>query len=97
MRDFDLKRIYSKYLEVESPYNTYKYSGLPPGPICTPSKETLEAVLEAPKTNYLYFVAKPDFSGFSNFSETYKQHLQYAKAYQKALDKEMQLRQTTGH
>jgi UPF0755 protein len=97
MRDFDLKRIYSKYLEVESPYTTYKYSGLPPGPICTPSKETLEAVLEAPKTNYLYFVAKPDFSGFSNFSETYKQHLQYAKAYQKALDKEMQLRQTTGH
>jgi UPF0755 protein len=86
MHNFELKRIYDKYLLVESPYNTYKYAGLPPGPICTPTQETLDAVLNSPKTNYLYFVAKPDFSGYSNFSETFEQHLKYAKEYQKALD-----------
>ena len=86
MRNFELKRIYDKYLSVESPYNTYKYAGLPPGPICTPTKETIDAVLHSPTTNYLYFVAKPDFSGYSNFSENYEQHLRYAKEYQKALD-----------
>jgi UPF0755 protein len=89
LRNFELKRIYEKYLSVESPYNTYKYTGLPPGPICTPTQQTLEAVLDAPKTNYIYFVAKPDFSGYSNFSETYEQHLKYAKEYQKALNEEM--------
>ena len=93
LRNFELKRVYDKYLLVESPYNTYKYAGLPPGPICTPSEETLEAVLNSPKTSYLYFVAKPDFSGYSNFSETYAQHLQYAKTYQKALDAEMRIGQ----
>jgi len=86
MRNFELKRIYDKYLSVESPYNTYKYSGLPPGPICTPAPETIDAVLNSPKTNYLYFVAKPDFSGYSNFSDNFEQHLKYAKEYQKALD-----------
>jgi UPF0755 protein len=89
LRHFELKRVYEKYLDVESPYNTYKYAGLPPGPVCTPTRQTLEAVLTAPKTNYLYFVAKPDFSGFSNFSETFEQHLIYAREYQKALDQEM--------
>jgi UPF0755 protein len=90
MNNFELKRIYEKYLSVESPYNTYKYAGLPPGPICTPSQETIDAVLTSPKTNYLYFVAKADFSGYSNFSETFEQHLKYAKEYQKALDVEME-------
>ena len=89
MKNFELKRIYEKYLFIESPYNTYKYAGLPPGPICTPSQETIDAVLTAPKTNYLYFVAKADFSGYSNFSETFEQHLKFAKEYQKALDSEM--------
>ncbi len=86
MHNFELKRIYEKYLSIESPYNTYKYAGLPPGPICTPMPETIDAVLNSPKTDYLYFVAKPDFSGYSNFSETFEQHLKYAKEYQKALD-----------
>lgn len=86
MRNFELKRIYDKYLSVESPYNTYKYAGLPPGPICTPTQETIDAVLQSPRTSYLYFVARPDFSGYSNFSETFEQHLKYAKEYQKALD-----------
>ncbi|HLK28720.1 MAG TPA: endolytic transglycosylase MltG [Puia sp.] len=90
MKNFELKRIYEKYLSVESPYNTYKYTGLPPGPICTPSQETIDAVLTSPKTNYLYFVAKADFSGYSNFSETFEQHLKFAKEYQKALDIEME-------
>jgi UPF0755 protein len=92
MRDFDLRRIYDKYLQVESPYNTYQHEGLPPGPICTPSEATLEAVLSSPSTNYLYFVAKPDFSGYSNFAATYKEHLEYAKAYRDALDKQQPVR-----
>jgi UPF0755 protein len=92
MRDFEMKRIYDKDLKVESPYNTYLYEGLPPGAICTPSAQTLEAVLDAPATDYLYFVAKPDFSGYSNFAATYKEHLEYAKAYREALDKQMAIR-----
>lgn len=92
MRDFGLKRIYLKHLTYESPYNTYRNAGLPPGPICVPSLETLDAVLQSPDTKYLYFVAKSDFSGKSEFAETYQEHLKYAKAYQKALDIEMQKR-----
>lgn len=92
MRDFGLKRIYLKYLTVESPYNTYMNTGLPPGPICTPSLKTIDAVLRSPQTNYLYFVAKSDFSGHHVFSETYKQHLVNAAAFQKAQDIEQQKR-----
>jgi UPF0755 protein len=88
MREFELRRIYDKYLTIESPYNTYQHEGLPPGPICTPSPATLEAVLNSPSTDYLYFVAKPDFSGYSNFAATYKEHLENAKAYRDALDKQ---------
>ena len=92
MRDFELKRIYDKYLKTESPYNTYIHEGLPPGPICTPSEATLNAVLSSPATDYLYFVAKPDFSGYSNFAATYKEHLEFAKAYRDALDKQQGVR-----
>ncbi len=93
MRNFELKRVYAKYLQTESPYNTYRYAGLPPGPICTPSAESLEAVLQAPETKYLYFVAKPDFSGYSNFAETFTEHLANARAYQKALDEQIRISQ----
>lgn len=86
MKDFSLSRIYHKHLDVESPYNTYRNKGLPPGPICTPSEKTIQAVLDAPETNYLFFVARADFSGYSNFANTYNEHLLYARAYQKALD-----------
>lgn len=86
MRDFGLKRIYHKHLAFPSPYNTYQNAGLPPGPICTPSIKTIDAVLDAPETDYLFFVARADFSGFSDFASTYQQHLIYAKAYQQALD-----------
>jgi len=95
LRDFGLKRIYNKHLAVESPYNTYRVAGLPPGPICTPQKETIDAVLHAPATNYLYFVAKSDFSGDHVFAETYEEHLLLAKAYQQALDKYMKDKNTT--
>jgi UPF0755 protein len=93
LRRFELKRVYEKYLLVQSPYNTYMNAGLPPGPICTPSQESLEAVLNAPVTRYLYFVAKPDFSGYSNFAETFPEHLKFAKEYQKSLDEQMRIGQ----
>jgi UPF0755 protein len=86
LRDFSIKRIYNAYLNISSPYNTYRNKGLPPGPICTPSAKTIDAVLDAPKTDYLYFVAKSDFSGYHHFSNNYAEHEQYAKEYQKALD-----------
>ena len=86
MRNFGLKRILRGHLQYESPYNTYKNTGLPPGPICTPSAKTIDAVLNSPETDYIFFVAKPDFNGYSNFASTYAQHLLFAKAYQKALD-----------
>ena len=92
LKDFSLKRIYEKHLAVESPYNTYRNAGLPPGPICTPSLETLDAVLNAPSTNYLYFVAKSDFSGSHVFSETYEEHLKNAREFQQALDREQKIR-----
>jgi UPF0755 protein len=95
MRDFEAKRIYDKDLKVESPYNTYLNAGLPPGPVCTPSAQTLEAVLRSPTTDYLYFVAKSDFSGYSNFAATYKEHLEFAKAYREALDRQMAIRAKT--
>ncbi len=86
LRNFGLKRILHGHLLYESPYNTYRNAGLPPGPICTPSTNTIDAVLNSPNTDYMFFVAKPNFDGYSNFASTYSQHLIFAKAYQKALD-----------
>lgn len=93
MKNFGLKRIYHKYLVFPSPYNTYLNAGLPPGPICTPSIKTIDAVLEMPETNYIFFVARSDFSGFSDFASTYQEHLIYAKSYQQALDSLIKERQ----
>lgn len=84
--DFTLKRITSKQTSVQSDYNTYLRPGLPPGPICTPSLKTIEAVLQAPHTNYFYFCAKADFSGYNVYAATYREHLKNARAYQRALD-----------
>jgi UPF0755 protein len=86
MKDFTITRIYEKYLSNPSPYNTYRKKGLPPGPICTPLPATIDIILNAPNTNYLYFVAKSDFSGMHHFSPTYEEHNRYAIEYQKALD-----------
>jgi UPF0755 protein len=87
MRDFALTRIYNKYLTIPSPYNTYINSGLPPGPICTPQPETIDIVLNAPQTDYLYFVANSDFSGTHIFSTNGEDHLKFAKIYADAEDR----------
>jgi len=86
MQDFTITRIYEKYLSNASPYNSYRVKGLPPGPICTPAAKTIDLVLDAPKTDYIYFVAKADFSGYHHFSNNYEEHDRYAKEYQKKLD-----------
>ncbi len=92
MKNFGLKRIYFKHLQYASPYNTYQHAGLPPGPICTPSPKTIDAVLNSPSTSYLYFVAKPDLRGYSNFATSYAEHLRFAKQYQLALDSIMMIK-----
>lgn len=86
MKNFTLKRIYQKYLTTPSPYNTYINKGLPIGAICTPSAKCIDIVLNAPKTDYIYFVANANFDGRHHFSSSYAEHLQYAKQYQQALD-----------
>lgn len=87
MQDFALKRILYKHLEVDSPYNTYKYAGLPPGPIRVPSFQGLESVLNYAKHNYLYMCAKEDFSGTHNFATNSAQHAANARRYQQALNR----------
>jgi UPF0755 protein len=87
LNDFTVTRILNRHLQVDSPYNTYKYTGLPPGPIRCPSIESIDAVLNAEKHEYLFFVAKADFSGYHYFSKTLSEHNRYAALYQKELDK----------
>jgi UPF0755 protein len=87
MKNFGLRRILNEHKEVQSPYNTYMNKGLPPGPICTPATETIDAVLNSPKTGYLYFVANSDFSGTHIFTTNYDDHMKYARLYQQELNK----------
>lgn len=87
LNDFSLKRILKKHTEVESPYNTYKHRGLPPGPVRMPSIRVIDAVLNYQQHDYLYFCAKSDFSGGHYFSRTLRQHNEYANEYHKALNK----------
>ena len=84
--DFTIRRITGAMLQTQSPYNTYKNEGLPPGPICTPSAGSVDAVLHAPKTNYIFFCAKADLSGASVFAATDAEHLKNAHLYQQALN-----------
>lgn len=95
LKDFGLKRIYQKHLAVESPYNTYRNKGLPPGPICTPGLSTLDSVLNAPKSDFLFFVAKKDFSQGHVFTASYQQHLKFAREYQQALNERERHRRKT--
>lgn len=87
LNDFSIKRVLNEHKKIESPYNTYKYTGLPPGPITLPTITSLDAVLNYEKHNYIYFCAKEDFSGYSNFAPTLKEHLANAKRYQHELSK----------
>jgi UPF0755 protein len=81
-----LKRILNEHLQVESPYNTYKNKGLPPGPICIPGKASIDAVLNFEEHKFIYMCAKEDFSGYHNFADNYNTHLKFAAVYRKALD-----------
>ena len=86
--DFKWDRIWKKHLNVNSPYNTYRKAGLPPGPICCPSKDALDAVLNADMSSgYVFFCASPDFDGTHRFARTYKEHQVNSKAFERELDK----------
>ncbi|MBK7133936.1 MAG: endolytic transglycosylase MltG [Bacteroidales bacterium] len=87
LNDFTITRVLKKHLIVDSPYNTYRHNGFPPGPIGCPSKDGLDAVLNAEKHDYLFFAAKADFSGYHNFSRTLSEHNRYAALYQKELNR----------
>jgi UPF0755 protein len=86
-KQFELHRIYNKLLNIKSPYNTYKNTGLPPGPIRIASIAGIDAVLNRVHHDYLYMCAKEDFSGTHNFARTYSEHMANAKKYSEALDK----------
>jgi UPF0755 protein len=83
-----MRRVLRKHLNIDSPYNTYRNDGLPPGPIGIPSIAAIDAVLDAEDHEYIYFAAKPDFSGYHNFAKTLNQHLRNAREYQRALNRQ---------
>ena len=87
LRDFTINRVLNKDKKVDSPYNTYMHKGLPPGPICIPSINSIDAVLNASDHKYIFMCAKDDFSGYHNFARNYSQHRKNARKYQKALNK----------
>ncbi|MBE0668852.1 MAG: endolytic transglycosylase MltG, partial [Bacteroidales bacterium] len=87
LNDFTIKRVLYQHLKVVSPYNTYMHRGLPPGPVRCATKGAIEAVLNAEEHDYLYFVAKSDFSGYHHFSRTLAEHNRYANAYQRELNR----------
>lgn len=79
-----LRRLLHRHLQIDSPYNTYRIKGLPPGPIAIPTVTAIDAVLNYEKSSYLYFCAKPEFDGTHNFATTYSQHKANSRAYNKA-------------
>ena len=85
--DFTLRRILTKHLAVESPFNTYLNTGLPPAPICLPSKASVDAVLNAPETGYIYFCASENLDGTHRFATTLAEHNRNAARYHKAISK----------
>ncbi len=82
-KDFSITWVKNKHKEIDSPYNTYKNAGLPPGPINMPTKQAINSVLNAEDHDYIFMCAKPETGGYHNFAKTYNQHLIYAKEYQK--------------
>lgn len=89
--NFALKRVLNEHKLIDSPYNTYKYAGLPPGPINLPEISSLEATLNYLKSDYIYMCAKEDFSGRHNFTGDYNEHLRNAQRYQAALTREQKI------
>jgi UPF0755 protein len=85
--DYSIRRVLNRHLKIKSSYNTYIRTGLPPGPICLPSIASVEAVLHAKPTEYIYFCAKEDLSGYHNFASDLAAHNRNAKKYQQALNK----------
>ena len=88
LQDFGLRRVLLRHLEFDSPYNTYLYAGLPPGPICMPSINSLNSVVNAQDHNYIFFCAKPGYNSGHVFAETYAEHTKNANVYQKWLQSE---------
>jgi UPF0755 protein len=88
--DFSLKRVLNEHKQIDSPFNTYKYPGLPPGPINMPHIQSIDAVLDHRETDYYYMCAKEDFSGRHNFTNSYEEHMRNAAKYQRALTIEQQ-------
>lgn len=86
-KNFNVKRILNNDKEINSPYNTYKYKGLPPGPICLVSQQAIDATLNFNNHDFIFFCAKPELNGLSDYSSNYQQHKRFADAYHKALDK----------
>lgn len=84
--DFSIKRVLNRHKEIDSPYNTYMYAGLPPGPINFPTIHSIDAVLNYKDHNYLYMCAKEDFSGYHYFTASLNQHLNNARKFQRALN-----------
>jgi len=84
--DFGLRRVLNMHKEIESPYNTYKYPGLPPGPICIPSIASVDAVLNTEDHDYLFFCAKDDLSGYHVFARSITQHNRNARRYRRAIE-----------
>jgi UPF0755 protein len=84
--NFRIKRVLNSHLAIDSPYNTYKYPGLPPGPINFAEISSIESVLNATKTSYIYMCARQDFSGYHNFSKNLSGHIENARKYKAALD-----------
>lgn len=81
------QRVYDKDKDIDSPYNTYRYKGLPPGPISLTNARSINSVIDYNKHKYLFFCAKPELNGYSNYSETYSQHEKFAKIYQTTMSK----------
>lgn len=86
LNDLSIRRVTNEHLKVDNPYNTYRYAGLPPGPLRTTSRKTVSEILNSQPSTELFMCAREDFSGFHNFASTYEEHLENASRYQKELD-----------